>query len=165
MKLRIAEIKNVIGKSLEFELENGVKNLEFAGETLAFSVPIKVLGKVENVGDRVFQVDGLIKAVIEVPCYRCLSKAQARLEIDFSQNYSDMPEDEEIASFSGDEIELLPQVLNEIILNLPGQILCNPDCRGLCLNCGINLNKEVCECVKEKIDPRLEVLKKLLNRD
>lgn len=162
MKLGIAEIKSVIGKLLEFVIEEKVDDFEFAGEILAFAAPIQVAGKVENLGNRIFRVEGMITAVIEVPCYRCLSKTQAKLAIDFSQDYSDMPEDEEIAAFTGDDIDLLPQVLNEIILNLPGQILCHPDCQGLCLHCGTNLNIKECACDKSKVDPRLEVLKKLL---
>lgn len=165
MKLGIAEIKGVVGKSKDFHLEEEVPHLEYAGETLIFVSPIQVGGTVINTGNRIYKVEGSIGAVIETSCHRCLKMTRFSLDIEFCQEYSDFTNDEEIERFSGDDIELLPQVLNEIVLNLPGQILCDPNCRGLCLNCGIDLNTSDCRCDKDKVDPRLEILKQLLKDD
>ena len=43
--------------------------------------------------------------------------------------------------------------------------LCDENCKGLCERCGANLNKAPCSCVTEKIDPRLAVLKQLLQNE
>ncbi|MSQ11055.1 MAG: DUF177 domain-containing protein [Dehalococcoidia bacterium] len=40
------------------------------------------------------------------------------------------------------------------------QPLCNPGCRGLCLNCGVNLNRETCSCDATPADPRWERLRR-----
>ncbi len=42
--------------------------------------------------------------------------------------------------------------------------LCDENCKGICPNCGADLNAGTCRCDKQEIDPRLEVLKKLLNK-
>jgi uncharacterized protein len=42
--------------------------------------------------------------------------------------------------------------------------LCAEDCRGLCPECGVNLNRTACECTPKREDPRLAPLKQLLNR-
>lgn len=42
--------------------------------------------------------------------------------------------------------------------------LCEEECKGLCPECGINLNFEKCQCVEDTTDPRLMVLKKLMNQ-
>lgn len=56
----------------------------------------------------------------------------------------------------------LDELINEEIqLFLPAKMLCKDDCKGLCQNCGKNLNYEKCECVKE-VDPRLAALADLL---
>jgi uncharacterized protein len=43
--------------------------------------------------------------------------------------------------------------------------LCRPDCRGLCIECGKNLNEGPCDCVVESIDSRLAELKELLRTE
>ena len=54
-------------------------------------------------------------------------------------------------------------VEEELILNLPSKNLCRKDCRGLCPKCGKNLNEGLCGCRSDTIDPRLEVLRQLMN--
>lgn len=51
----------------------------------------------------------------------------------------------------------------DIFLELPSKFLCRPDCKGLCPVCGKDLNEGQCQCDTKRIDPRLEVLKKLLD--
>jgi len=48
-----------------------------------------------------------------------------------------------------------------ILLSLPVQPLCREDCRGLCPQCGANLNQTACGCQSPRVDPRLQVLRKL----
>jgi len=47
-------------------------------------------------------------------------------------------------------------------LSLPMKPLCRPDCRGLCPQCGTNLNRGACACRREWDDPRLTALKTLV---
>ncbi|MBP3388937.1 MAG: DUF177 domain-containing protein, partial [Clostridia bacterium] len=51
----------------------------------------------------------------------------------------------------------------DVLLALPSKNLCRPDCRGLCLYCGKNLNEGLCGCRKEAVDPRLEILRQLID--
>ncbi|MDD2499121.1 MAG: DUF177 domain-containing protein, partial [Desulfitobacteriaceae bacterium] len=71
--------------------------------------------------------------------------------------------EEEIYFYEGDKIDILPQVLQTILLELPMKVLCREDCKGLCPVCGTNLNIKECRCERESIDPRLAALKNLLN--
>jgi uncharacterized protein len=48
---------------------------------------------------------------------------------------------------------------------MPMGILCRPDCAGLCPQCGQNLNEGTCDCAKDDIDPRFEVLRRLGDED
>ncbi len=54
-------------------------------------------------------------------------------------------------------------VLGDILLELPYKSLCREDCRGLCPLCGKDLNEGLCGCRSQSTDPRLEVLRQLLN--
>lgn len=59
-------------------------------------------------------------------------------------------------------IELDEVVTTDILLSLPQKFLCRDDCKGLCPKCGCNLNNGECGCDKRQTDPRLEVLKQLM---
>lgn len=58
-----------------------------------------------------------------------------------------------------ESLDLAPQVWESFILSLPPKVLCSPDCKGLCPNCGQNLNVGTCSCKEEEGDPRLAALK------
>ena len=70
-------------------------------------------------------------------------------------------EDEEIIYYDKDIFDPKEYILSQVVASLPMKILCDNNCKGLCLNCGVDLNKESCECVIDNIDPRFEKLKNL----
>ncbi len=47
--------------------------------------------------------------------------------------------------------------------DLPQKNLCKEDCKGLCPTCGVNLNTGSCACSGKTVDPRLEILKQLMD--
>ena len=60
------------------------------------------------------------------------------------------------------KIDISQIIISNIIINMPMKFVCYDDCKGLCANCGANLNIEKCSCNKKEIDSRLSVLKSLL---
>ena len=44
-----------------------------------------------------------------------------------------------------DFLEMDEDIRQELVLNLPARILCREDCKGLCIDCGVNLNKQKCQ--------------------
>ena len=54
-------------------------------------------------------------------------------------------------------------VTTALVLNMPSQLLCKPDCKGLCFRCGANLNLGPCNC-KPEPDPRFAALQQLLDK-
>jgi uncharacterized protein len=61
----------------------------------------------------------------------------------------------------GDEVDLTEIIREQILLNLPEQVLCKEDCKGLCPQCGANRNLIDCDCGEDEIDPRWAALKNL----
>ena len=59
------------------------------------------------------------------------------------------------------EIDVSQEIRDLVVLSLPPQIFCSPECKGLCPGCGANLNTETCRCPKDEVDPRWEALKSL----
>jgi uncharacterized protein len=66
-------------------------------------------------------------------------------------------DDMELSQYEGDEVDLTPLVHEQMILALPTRPLCGEGCRGLCSQCGVDLNTETCGCTAPR-DPRLAVL-------
>ena len=63
-----------------------------------------------------------------------------------------------------EKIDIGEDVKDYAMLAIPMKKLCKEDCRGLCPNCGKNLNEGECNCSIEKIDPRWEPLLKIKNK-
>jgi uncharacterized protein len=62
------------------------------------------------------------------------------------------------------EVDLRPLLLEQIQLNVPMKPLCRAACKGICPQCGKDLNQGDCDCEKVEIDPRWEALKAFQER-
>ncbi len=128
-----------------------------------------------NREDKEVLVSGEIEADVELQCSRCLRDFKLMLNIPVDVVYNpvdelkseekyELKQDElDTGFYSGDELDISDLVKEQIILNIPMKPLCDELCKGICLRCGADLNTDECTCSEKEIDPRLEVLKKLLN--
>jgi uncharacterized protein len=68
-------------------------------------------------------------------------------------------------TFDGDTgfIDLAPLVRELSLLDVPFNPVCRPDCLGLCIECGQNLNEGDCGCKTDDLDPRLAALGQFLD--
>ena len=102
----------------------------------------------------------------EIPCDRCMELIREKKTASFSHtvilSQEDSDEGDYIRIPSG-ELDAGELVREDIILSLPYRFLCREDCKGLCPVCGKNLNTGSCGCRSGKVDPRLEILKKLID--
>jgi uncharacterized protein len=98
------------------------------------------------------------------PCVRCLADAVLDLRIAGREYQATSPgEAEELRSpyVSDDVVDLSAWARDALVLSLPDQILCRPNCGGLCPVCGRDLNLEPHEHEESKTDPRWAVLEEL----
>jgi uncharacterized protein len=98
------------------------------------------------------------------PCMRCLRDAVQELHVE-AREYQDATPggDDELASeyVADGQLDLSAWARDEIALALPTQILCTPDCAGVCAVCGKNLNEEPHEHEEQAVDPRWAELERL----
>ena len=106
-----------------------------------------------------------IVGVIEMECSRCLEPISHRIQTDFSEVFvfrkKEVSEDA-ILIPEDHMIDFNPIVTEYIDLAQPLHVLCKEDCKGLCVECGANLNKEDCGHEQVSIDPRFAKLRDLL---
>src|SRR5215218_4044721 len=101
------------------------------------------------------------------PCVRCLGDAGLDVSVDDRQYQATAPEDDEelrTPYLQDDRLDLSAWARDAVALALPDQILCRPDCAGLCPVCGENLNDHPHEHVEERSDPRWSALEQLRDR-
>jgi uncharacterized protein len=101
------------------------------------------------------------------PCYRCLKDAVLDLAIRAREYQATSPgeADELTTPYVVDHQLLLSEWARDSIAGeLPQQILCRPDCAGLCPICGEDLNENPHEHVEERRDPRWAALEELKER-
>ncbi|GAA4871278.1 DUF177 domain-containing protein [Paenibacillus vulneris] len=108
------------------------------------------------------EVTGVLEIDVEQPCSRCLEPVKQRLEIPFHETFAlaadvSEPDDEEedIIFVTDEKIELMPYLIENVLVALPYVPLCEEGCQGLCPVCGGNRNERACGCKQDTTDPRL----------
>ncbi len=99
---------------------------------------------------------------LEGPCMRCLDPAAHELSIDARE--VDQPgggDDLRSPYLDGDELDVRSWARDALVLALPVQIRCTPECRGLCAICGANLNEDPEHAHEREPDPRWAKLSEL----
>lgn len=110
-------------------------------------------------------VDGQLDVNVGYRCSRCLELFEKHHQIPFHESFTEQSSqaDDDDIHFVSDTVLLDPLVHESVQLTLDYRPLCQENCKGLCVQCGKNLNDGVCACSNETIDPRLEALKDLLS--
>jgi uncharacterized protein len=109
---------------------------------------------------------GTLHSKIEAECARCLEPVEVLIDIQLDDLFYYPPESAPPGEYPVPEsgiVDLAPLVRQVSLLEIPMQPFCREDCQGLCVVCGQNLNHEHCDCHVEEIDPRLSVLRTLLD--
>ncbi|MCA9949730.1 MAG: DUF177 domain-containing protein [Anaerolineales bacterium] len=110
-------------------------------------------------------LSGMLSTNMVFECVRCLEDAEQTIEIDLDELFyypaHTAPPGEYVIRDDG-FVDLAPLVRESALLAIPVQPLCKPNCQGLCMECGQNLNEADCGCDPEDIDPRLAALKDFL---
>jgi uncharacterized protein len=103
------------------------------------------------------------KARLHGPCYRCLGDAVLEVPISAREYQAEDSKDDELTTqyITGANLDVSQWARDAVALALPEQILCRPDCAGLCGVCGKNLNDEPHTHEVEHRDPRWAALEAL----
>jgi uncharacterized protein len=122
--------------------------------------PVHVRLHLERVSEGVV-VRGEIDAEWRGVCSRCLAPVSDRTEVHVDELFEPEPIDGETYLLGAEVLDLEPLVRDALVLELPAAPLCDPDCRGLCPNCGTDRNTSSCDCEPAEGDPRWAALRSL----
>ncbi len=166
MKVDISSIREVRGGSIAFE---GNQTIDTSGLELGVDLiqPVTIKGAVTNTGDG-FLVQGEVVYTYRTNCDRCLEPVSGCGKVEVIEQFATFSptETEEPAYIvQGDIIDLSDCIREQVFLSLPMKNTCKADCRGLCPQCGQNLNYNECGCHNESFNPQFSKLKTLLNQE
>jgi uncharacterized protein len=173
------------------ELKQGTLSLKFEElpETFAvltemidrgaceFLSPITAALRAQQIGTMT-EVTGHVATQARLTCGRCLQGFETPLKSSFTLAYTQAEPDPEpsvsrqeeleltaedmgLIHYQGEEINLKNEIQEQVVLALPLRVLCRPDCRGLCPQCGADLNTEDCNCDRSPPPGKFAALKNL----
>jgi len=129
---------------------------------------ITVTREYENI-----RVTGRVTAPLGLSCSRCLVDYPSFVDTNFtiffrkdSANTASTEDELELgemdllsSTYSGDEIDLTPEIEEQVAMEIPVKPLCSEECKGLCHQCGTDLNISSCSCSKEPVSITFSALK------
>ena len=181
MKNLILHTEQIKDKELFCKFEKDPRSLPIIaemikGQTCEFCKPLKISVKAFKIRE-LFEVEGYFETRIRISCSRCLKDFETRLAADFALTYTrevqgmmDVLDEKEIELrledvgllyFRGEEINLQQGIQEQVVMALPLQPLCAKDCKGLCPQCGSDLNLKDCGCAQKLTDNKFAILKNL----
>ncbi|MFO7785262.1 MAG: YceD family protein [Thermodesulfobacteriota bacterium] len=161
------------GRSYRFRVDPGAwRPVEDEEGIAELAGPLDVQAEIQRIGRRIV-LNGRVRGGLLLRCDRCLKAFQADVDTAF-RTYLAIPgdsitetdieldeEDLEVDFVSSGKIEILDLVRDQLLLNQPMKNLCSEDCKGLCDQCGKDLNQGPCECRSDKGNPAFQELMEL----
>lgn len=161
-------LRETTGSTRHYTVDEGVdvpgetaQVIRFSGSVLLLRTPRSIL------------VEAHLSGTGTGTCVRCLQPAVVPLDLTIEEEFFPtidpvtgfhLPEPEEPDAFRIDEqhhLDLTEAVRQAAVLAEPMQVLCRPDCLGLCPQCGADRNLGACRCPAEPVDERWAALRRL----
>lgn len=160
----------------ETDLEEHYEASAFEGRDHLFRIvrPVDLRLTIHKDRDR-YRLVGTVRTDTELGCSRCLEAYRVPVDVPFDLRYLPQTEnagDDErevenedltAAYYRDEQIDLGLLIEEQVYLTLPMKPLCRADCRGLCPQCGTNLNVDTCACDTRWEDPRMAGLKAIFS--
>lgn len=172
MRVELASLERHGGK---FAHNYHPGELDLDEERVTLLAPPRVTGRVQQ-SDLKVTVKGEAAAELQLECDRCLKSLSVPVSSSFEVEYVTpdtyqadsaaelLDEDLSLSVFNGEVLDIDELVREQLLLELPAQILCQQECKGLCPECGGDRNDADCKCEEAQIDPRWAGLKEIVNR-
>ncbi len=150
----------------------GAADVGIENEFLRFEGPLDVEMSIGR-AIQTFSLKGTARGQVHGDCSRCLTAAKARFKTSFRLYVQRKQADAEELEAVEDEDEILvvdpgvreisleATLRDAVALALPLRIYCRQDCKGLCGQCGEDLNQGSCSCSQQQTDPRWAALEQL----
>jgi DUF177 domain-containing protein len=140
----------------------------FAGLEVSLRGPVRVQGRLQATGEGRYYWHGSLATRVAAECRRCLVAMEVPVTAEIGALFTreaDAVEDPDAYPLPAQatEVDLRPAVREELVLAVPHYVVCRDECRGLCPQCGKDLNAGPCGCPPVP-DPRWRALADLKSK-
>lgn len=140
----------------------------FDGSDITLQEPVSVGGRLQRIGDGRFYWQGTARTVVAGECRRCLTPVATPVDLEIGALFTQDPEalddpDSYVVAPDATEIDVTPAVREELLLAAPRYVVCRDECKGLCPQCGKDLNAGTCGCAPV-VEARWQPLKALKDK-
>jgi uncharacterized protein len=150
------------GEGRRLDLEVALRPLEFGGVRYETESPVPARLDISRMTGGGYSLRLRFAASLSGPCMRCLRDAEPVTEVDAREIDQPGGGDELTSPYvSGEELDLAQWANDAYALALPAQIVCRPDCPGLCPECGADLQDDPGHHHEAAPDPRWAALDQL----
>jgi uncharacterized protein len=176
LRLELKDIKDGnLSQQLSYKVADFPVLLEMQqrGE-VSFVAPIDFQLRFQKSGQLV-EVDGQLATTVKLGCGRCLQDYRVELTGEFAFTYTPYvaeeldPADQEVeveletdelglVYYKDETLELQQPLQDQLVMALPISPLCADTCKGLCSECGCNLNVDSCRCEKKIFNNKFSAL-------
>jgi uncharacterized protein len=121
------------------------------GLDIALREPVVVSGRLQAIGEGRFYWHGKATTVAQGECRRCLTPVSPAVSLEIGALFTqeaeavDDPDSYAVAP-DATEVDVTQAVREELMLAAPRYAVCREDCKGLCPQCGKDLNAGPCGC-------------------
>lgn len=145
MKINLKQLFSIVGETKDISCEIPQDVLS-AVNGFSFASPVRIEGRIYNRAGVVY-LEYSADFTLDVTCDRCLKRLERDYHYDFDHIVvpSLSGDNDDYIVAEGESIEMNEIAVTDILLQLPGKMLCKEDCKGLCMVCGCDLNEETCE--------------------
>jgi uncharacterized protein len=158
--INAAELLRRPGSERRLDLHSTVAELGIDDPRFRPESEVEIDLRLESLSDGIV-VDGELRAPWSDACRRCLAPAHGEVVSKVNELYQQTITDPDAFEIEGEQIDLVPMVRENLLLDAPSAPLCRADCAGLCPTCGIDRNVATCQCATADTDPRWDALAQL----
>ena len=173
----LLDLNKLHGQREHFERRFDPAAFEPQDDDYRVAAPVELTMDVARAGGSAFRVTGRATTRLALQCSRCLEPIEVPVDAVFELRYvpaehnagegeREIAEDDLTTAFYREgALDVIDMLREQFQLALPMKPLCAEACRGICPDCGANLNRTDCGCTPKWEDPRLAPLKGLLRSD
>lgn len=170
MFVNLTEVFTIEGKQVTMQAESELEQVTIGNAVFPVKDKAPVNLSFTNIGKGKVRIVGDAKITFAMNCDRCLKHVEQPLMLQFDrevfapdmmESIPDETDDQDI--MDGCQLNVEDLLNSEIVMNWPMKVLCKPDCKGICRQCGRDLNTGTCDCDTFVPDPRMAVIKDIFN--
>ena len=171
MQIHLSDISSSEGMRIQKTAEFGMDTITFQSGSFPVLAKEPIELTITNTGDRNLEIRGTGKITVGIPCDRCLEEVSTEIPLEIERKLDMKLTDEdrvndldESSYLTGMDLDVDQLVYLEVLMSWPLKVLCREDCKGICSQCGKNLNDGPCGCVEGPKDPRMAAISDIFSK-